>query len=575
MFEDRIFRCGESSYCGDEILVANQTHTPERLRAIADAGFNGVFLAGKLRELVPGELFGKYVRKSDLRIEALRTLCRRAKRFGLGIWVCFIEPRGLPETHPFWRDNPDLRGHPTQIYDRPPDLALCSSTQQVREHLHQGAAELFRRVPLAGALLITASEATNNCWAHVLANPKRVGYAETFWDTICDCPRCGPRGPIEVVSEIIATFRDGAKSARPAAKVVAWDWSWNMYLQPPYTRLVKRLPADVALIGDMERGGIVRRAGKVRELEEYSLIYPGPSSRFRGEVKANAGRRPMWAKLQINATHELVTVPNMPMVVSLYRKFRYLRQARVRGYVATWVMGCYIDTLNVFAVNKLSGGKVVGDEQGWLRRLAREYFGENVDADGVVSGWYGFMRACRYYPVGGDNQFLYFGPINDALAYPLKPRFDGTPMGPSWLKHVIGDRLEDAATTYTLTELADLLGKTAAGWARATDVYAAALAGADHTDRRDKELGVARVVGAVFRSAANIYRWYLLRRGSRFLKPGAQGRRILADELENVRAALPLVQADRRIGYHHEGHCYMFTPAGMKRKISDLTKLLS
>ena len=77
-FTDRLFRCGETDFYGDEVLTCNRTHTPEQLRAIADAGFNGIFLRGMLRKLAPGRLFGKHVRKSDERLAELATLCRRA-----------------------------------------------------------------------------------------------------------------------------------------------------------------------------------------------------------------------------------------------------------------------------------------------------------------------------------------------------------------------------------------------------------------------------------------------------------------------------------------------------------------
>ena len=37
-FEHRLFRCGKSNFHGDEILLVNQTHTIDRIKAIADAG---------------------------------------------------------------------------------------------------------------------------------------------------------------------------------------------------------------------------------------------------------------------------------------------------------------------------------------------------------------------------------------------------------------------------------------------------------------------------------------------------------------------------------------------------------
>jgi hypothetical protein len=573
MFDERIFRCGHSDYYGDEILAANRTHTPQRLAEIARSGFNGIWLRGILRNLAPTDLFRKYVRKSDQRLEELKKLCRRGRRLGLGVWLYMTEPLGLPVGHRFWRDHRGLAGLRSRLLDEAPEYALCSSSHEVRGYLRDGFCELFGRVDLAGVILITASEHASNCWAHLPTNPNNTGYSE-FRGQGRACRRCGPRGPEEVIAEIVNTIHTAVKSARADAQVVAWDWSWNMHLDPPYAALTDRLGEEVILMGDFERGGVVSRSGRRLEVEEYSLIYSGPSKRFGGEVKVNAQKRRMWAKLQINTTHELATVANLPLVVSLYRKFSYMRRSGVRGYMACWNFACAPDTLNVFAVGKLSGSRLDGCERRWLGGLARDYFGRGVDAEGVVRAWYGFMRACYCYPIGGGNEFLYWGPLNYALAYPLKLHFDGKAMGPSWLKHSFGDRLEDSATSYSLPEIAELLGKLTARWAGAVRVYEVALARADRRCRASMELGTAGVAGAAFRSAWNVYRWYLLRRRRRSEKVTRPQREIIADELANLEAALPLVAADRRLGFHQEAQWGMFSPAAIRKKRSQLRELL-
>ena len=51
--------------------------------------------------------------------------------------------------------------------------------------------------------------------------------------------------------------------------------------------------------------------------------------------------------------------------------------------------------------------------------------------------------------------------------------------------------------------------------------------------------------------------------------------KIIRDELENVRAALPFVEADKRFGFHSEAHAYLFDAARMKKKIRALEKQLA
>jgi len=66
IFEDSIFCCGQSNYyLEDEILSVNKTHTDDNLKAIADSGFNGIWLRLILRDVIPTSLLKKYNRNSN------------------------------------------------------------------------------------------------------------------------------------------------------------------------------------------------------------------------------------------------------------------------------------------------------------------------------------------------------------------------------------------------------------------------------------------------------------------------------------------------------------------------------
>ena len=577
IFEDRIFRCGESNYyLKDEILSVNKTHTDDNLKAIADSGFNGIWLRLTLRDVTPTSLFQKYNRNSDKYLKELDKLCSRASRFGLKVWPYLTEPLGMEASHPFWKANPGLAGHTTQIYDEEPQIALCSSTQEVQDHLREGFSSLFKKLPLAGAILITSSEHVSNCWAHVLSNTKAYPNPETFWAKECRCPRCSKQSPAEVISSLITLIYDSIHSVNKRAKVVAWDWSWNMHCNPPYKEIITLLPKEVVLMGDFERGGKIKRLGKANIVEEYSLIYHGPSPRFKS--KANyvlKHHRPLWARFQVNTTHELATVPNLPMIVSLYRKIKFLRESRASGFMGCWNFACFTNTLNTFAVKELCGKKFEDNEKKCLAGLATKYFGTQVDSNLAVKAWYGFDRACRHYPIGGNNNFLYFSPVNEALSYPLVLDFKGVPMGGSWLKHEFGDRLEDTALTYSLEAIAESFGKLSSSWSIALHIYERALAAEKSNERMREELGVAKIIGGTFRSTYNIYRWYILRRRKKTKRLSAGELNIIADELCNLQGTLPYVEADQRAGFHQEPQWRMFDPDSIRQKISSLSKMHS
>jgi hypothetical protein len=574
IFENRIFRCGQSNYyLKDEILSVNKTHTDDNLRAIADSGFNGIWLRLTLQDIAPTKLFQKYNHNSDKYLKELGKLCRRAERFGLKVWPYLTEPLGMKASHPFWKDNPDLAGHITKIYDEEPQIALCSSTQAVKDYLHDGFSTLYKKLPLAGAILITSSEHVSNCWAHVISNPKTYPNPEKFWAKKCHCPRCSQLSPEEVLSSIINLIHNSIHSVNKKAQLVAWDWSWNMHFKPPYNELIKLLHKDVVLMGDFERGGKITRANKTKLVEEYSLIYHGPSPRFQSKAKYTLNNnRKLWSRFQVNTTHELATIPNLPMIVSLYRKFKFMRQSKVSGFMGCWNFGCFTNTLNTFAVKELCS-KFDSDEKRWLTNFAKKYFGTRIDSDSIVKAWYGFDNACKYYPIGGNNNFLYFSPVNEALSYPLVLDFKGIPMGGSWIKHEFGDRLEDTALTYSLEEITDLFGKMSAKWSEALAVYEKAFDSDKSNIKTRQEFCLAKIIGGIFQSTHNIYKWYLLRKSNRTDKISSKEKDIILNEVANLKSVLPFVENDPRAGFHQEAQWQMFDAASIKRKIKILNKI--
>lgn len=579
MLEDRIFRCEISDFYNNEIESVNETHPDDKLRAIADAGFNGIWLRGIIRELVPTSLFKNYSDTLKAQ-EALKSLCSRAEKFGLGVWLYFTEPLGLPSSHKFCKENPGVTGPETVIPGLEPDgtlcssKSLCSSTPEVKEYLKEGFTKIARNIPLRGIILITTSEQVSHCWAHVLSSPESYPDPEKFWSLKCKCPRCAERNASDVITEIIKIISDSVKSARPQTKIVAWDWSWNMHTAPPYKRIVEKLPEGVILMGDFERGGQVERLGKKCMVEEYSLVYPGPSDRFAGEVKLTSASRDMFATLRLNTTHELATVPNLPLIVSLYRKVAYMYEAKIKGVMGCWNFGCFTDTLNIFAFNKFFTSPVSQNlEKEWLKLLAIDYFGKEAGIDLVVDAWYGFQKAVQHYPING-NKFVYFSPTNYALCYPLKSEFTNTQMGISCFRHNWGDRLEDSLGGFELAEVVDLLERLTAEWFEACDLYKQGLSSASNTQHKQIEYGVALTTGCCFHSTYNIYRWYLQRKGRTTKKLNEMDVLIVNDEIENLQMVLPFVKKDKRLGFHQEGNCYMFSSEEINEKLRRLKDLL-
>jgi hypothetical protein len=136
-----------------------------------------------------------------------------------------------------------------------------------------------------------------------------------------------------------------------------------------------------------------------------------------------------------------------------------------------------------------------------------------------------------------------------------------------------GDDISAALGYYSAAEVAQRLGQLAAEWKKGTELLRMAM-----TNSKDghatEELASAVVCGAAFRSAYNFMRMYEMK----LKKGGADGDeylKIQADELDNVREALPFVESDLRQGYHSEAHAYLFDAPRLRKKISLIQALLS
>ncbi|MBC7288642.1 MAG: hypothetical protein H5T86_11510, partial [Armatimonadetes bacterium] len=221
------------------------------LRLLMHHGMNGIWIRGALCRLAKVDVFPEFGDVAEPAMEQLRRLCERAGRFGITVYLYFNEPLGLPVDDPFWQKYPECRGSYEAYHDR---YCMCTTDERVKEFLRQGMRYIFENVPqLGGVILISASEFTTHCYCHVPTHPGAPSKEEYVRQGRL-CPRCAEREAQEVVAEVITLIRDGVKAANPSAQVIAWNWSWNMYEPDPQEGILQRLPEDVLVMGDFERG---------------------------------------------------------------------------------------------------------------------------------------------------------------------------------------------------------------------------------------------------------------------------------------------------------------------------------
>jgi len=585
--EYRIWRAPRSDFAGlvshemndltDETYTAATTYDDDELSAIAESGFNAIWVHGLLQHIVNVEPFPELGKNHLMHKVALREVIGRAARHGIKVFIYMQPPRSVTiSNREFWDRHPEVGGQ-EELRDSCDDdsirvtvRALCTSTEPVRAWLKNAASQLVEELPgLGGIILITSSEFPAHCYSKRQKDDPRCRI---------ECPNCRTRHPADIVVEIINLIRDGVREVSAETAVVAWNWSWTMWgIKPPCREIIDRLPSDVILMADFERGGYKDMWQRPRHyFNEYSLTYAGPSELCLGSFDV-AGKRgmPTMSKLQFGTTHELATVVNLPLMRSVFQKAFYQKYADTTGFMGCWNFGNFTST-NTNAFNYFLSADCPDDETDALVSFAKAFF-PGCDAPLLAECWQKFTEAMEYYPF--CIPLIYNGPMNHTLAYTemyVPGKLTGKKAGPG---HYIVDRGDDLSDTFEqdtavfpLDEIITRFDKLKIAWDDVLDDYIAALASCPAPEAA-REVGSGAICGAVWHSTANTYKVFRLRRDwDKSLRNEFMD--IVRDELEVLPRVLPYVEADSRQGYHGEARGHMFDPQSIKNKISVLEGLL-
>lgn len=352
---------------------------------------NGIWVAGLLSRMVASSTLPELGPPAH-RLEKLKRLTERARRYGIKTYLFCIEPRALPVDHPVLAAHPEIRGAEGR--------ALCVSTPLVQRYIREVMRELFTAVPdLAGVINIFKGERATTCWTN-----------EKFAQT---CPRCRNRSQGEVLADDLNCFLEGMREASPTAKLVAWGYSGNN--ATGLTSFLPYLHRDVIWMGNFEHGGEKTVHGKRVEVHEYSLSAIGPSATFAEVTRQMTGEgRKVFAKLQLGNTYELSSVPYVPVPRVVYDKLAAVQELGVKGAMMSWIIGGYPSPmLKVAGEGSFAPLAPPGE---LLQRAAAGSWAPRRAAR-VVEAWDQFARTFQLYLCA--YQAFYFGPITRCPAYQL------------------------------------------------------------------------------------------------------------------------------------------------------------
>lgn len=572
-----IFRSPVTS-CWDGDLDSGVENIDDyELEGIASHGYNGIWLHQPLKDYTPSGIFSEFGRKSGHYLRLLEKLSIRASKHGVRIYMYLLEPRAMSIDDPFWEKHPELRGQ----YFFQPGLereyyALCSSQPMVREYLYDSLQKTCSMIDM-DFFSITAAEDFSACIGKLVGEmqAREIHCCEPDGSMVKnDCPLCSRRTGAEIIAELLNTMHAGITAGNPKAELIAWDWGWRKLPWPDTEKkILDSIHKDIIYISDFEIGG-ERQFPRKKRIYEYSLSYVGPSETFSRLTKyADKQGRRVGAKLQIGATHELATVPNLPLMHNLWQKVDAAKKHNATVSFSTWNLGTY-RTLNTWLFGHAFK---LPESMSWTEflNMACNYLSVPFEmSEKLELAWACFERAMEYLPY--NVPMLYQGPINYAPAYWLPPRqIKGTPMGMSCHIQKRGDDLDYCCGDYSLDEVIQLFGNLVENWHKGLP-YLEELKDRlpEVSARFMEEYNTACCIYHVYRSVLNVFRAFrLCRAWAENMEE--EYRLICADELKNCRRLLPYLESDARLGMHLECKAYFFNAKSVTKKISRLAKYLA
>lgn len=554
----------------DELMDDEEYYPDAYLDRLAHEGINGLWLTITFRDLCPTSLApaGPDVER---RLAKLRRTVNQCLRYGIKTWVFCIEPLFLLPGDPLLKRHPELRGAPAGAggYFSPVRAhCFCPSSETADRYLYEAMHGLFVAVPgLGGMINLSHGERATTCLSSLHLHEKPV-----------NCPRCRSLPPWQILHRSLRAMARGMRDANPEAELICWLYAPETVPHAEWMfELAGHLPEGVILQYNFESGVVRNQLGRPRVGGDYWLSEVGPSAHFaRAAARAAEAGTPVSAKLQVGCSHEVASVPFVPVPGLLYRKYRTMRRLGCSHAMQCWYFGNYPGLMNR-AAGLLAAETFEDDEPAFLRRLARPAWGDATET--VVRAWQRMADGYAQYPL--EKMIGYYGPMHDGLVWPLWLRPALMPLAPTWfaVDYPSGDTLGECLGAFTLPEALDLFDRLCRAW----DEGVALLLELrprfrDHPERL-RDIDLAEALGIQFRSGRNLFRFYYLRfllMHGRRKDPDAwdELRRLIEAETAHSKRMLELCAVDSRLGFHSETETYKVYPAKLEWRIRQLQTVL-
>ncbi len=556
--------------CIDELESDEDFYPDGYLNKLMHDGITCIWIISRLAYLIKSSYITEFGVGRERKIAKLNQTIEKCARYGIKVYLFLIEPISLMDGE-LTNKYPGLEKKYTQVLGNSASgesqsgpNAFCTYTEFGEKYLSEAIKQLFINSPgLGGIISITHGERITSCGTNW---PDNLG----VWHN--NCPHCKGRTQSEIVTHTVKIIVDAMKSVKPEAEFISWTYGHRGCPDEVIREYTEKIPETAVMMQNFEDGGRVYQLGKKRFALDYFLSYVGPSDMFdftaRNAVRYN---KKLYAKMQACCSHEIATMPFIPVPGIIYDKITKAKKLGVTGVMESWFFGNY-PCLMSKAVELLSTDKQYKKSE-FLKTIAGLYF-KRDNVEKVANAFSFFEKGYTDYPV--NVMFNYYGPMHDGIVwdYALKPR--NFSLSRTWKLEDIpeGDRIGECLYSgHTIDDAITLSQSMLDSWEKGCKLLM-------EIDEKNEITEVALGLQLLFKSGLNALLFYRYRDALGYGSSATAKdtlsamREIVLDEIANSKKMIEFCQSNKSFGYHSEAEGYKFFPAKLAERIEKLETLL-
>ena len=469
----------------------------------------------------------------------------RCRKYGMKLIPYLVIPPMWNHDDPLLKSHPDLAG--PDLYGR---KMFCPAFEG-KKYLYDAFYQLFHDIKyLGGFLLIVQGEGAAVC-------PDLLSHGPI------PCSRKCGLSPEQIFSEYFKAIYSGIHDAAPEAEMIAWFYL--PVVEEPEDYLAQAIalsPDRIVFQYNVESGSTPVQLGKTRFIGDYWQCITEESRAFRkfAGMVTQQGRR-LSAKIQVGTSHEVGSVPYVPVPALTYRKYTRLQQLGVTDVMQCWGNGATPGMMNFTAGRLAFTDCSVISEKEFLLSLAKTLWGKDM-AENVAEGWLILSNAYHdFYPY--SNMIQYYGPVADGVNWPLHAYPAYEPLLPTWENNdsVSGDMLCEVLENHTFEEAVYLFRSLAENWKKGVDIFRSLAEAHQLTAQQKRELVRMEALEVLFGTSGRIFRFYQIRKllfEKKDISLIPEMEQIVHQEISARKRMISLLEADPVIGYNPEARANKF-----------------